>query len=64
METYVYSYHSDSLKEPIGRVQATSLFEARKKISIQKQIDIDSIDELFKIKKLNDNGKQNRKNLR
>jgi hypothetical protein len=64
MYTYSYSYQSDSKQEPIGRVKATSLYEAREKISITKNLSIDLIDNLFVIKQEDgDHGKQIRKNL-
>tara|TARA_B100000963_G_scaffold229693_1_gene200356 strand:- start:32085 stop:32279 length:195 start_codon:yes stop_codon:yes gene_type:complete len=64
MNTYTYSYRADSSNEPIGRVQATSLFEARVNISKVKRLDIDLIDELFKIKKINDHEQTNKKHTR
>ena len=64
MDTYTYSYRSDSSDEPIGRVQATGLFEARRKISYIKRLDVDYVDILFKIKKIDDHGNQNRKDSR
>jgi hypothetical protein len=64
MYTYSYSYQSDSKQEPVGRVMATSLFEAREKISIKKNLAIDLIDNLFVIKQEDDDhGKQIRKDL-
>ncbi len=64
MDTYTYSYRTDSSNEPIGRVQATGLFEARRKIAYIKRLDVDYVDSLFKIKKIDDHGKQNRKDSR
>ena len=64
MNTYTYSYRADSSNEPIGRVQATSLFEARVNIRKVKRLDIDLIDELFKIKKINDHEQTNKKHKR
>ena len=64
MNTYTYSYRRDSSNEPIGRVLATSLFEARVNISKVKRLDIDLIDELFKIKKIDDHEQTNKKHTR
>ena len=64
MDTYTYSYIKDSSNEPIGRVLATSLFEARVKISKIKRLDINLIDGLFKIKKINDHEQPNKKHTR
>ena len=61
MQVYIYSYKSDESKEPIGRVKATGLFEARKKIAKIKQLDVDSIDQLFNIRKFNDHEKPSKK---
>ena len=58
MDTYIYSYRSDSLNEIVGRVMATSLYEAREQIALIKQLSIDDIDDLFVIKK--DNGHENK----
>jgi len=49
---YIYYYKSDSDCEPIGRVMATSLDEAREMISEMKALSEDLIDELFVIKGL------------
>ena len=38
MNTYTYSYRSDSNKEIIGRVQAADLFEAQIKVATIKQL--------------------------
>ena len=51
---YVFYYKTDSEREPIGRVMATSLDEAREMISEMKALSEDLIDELFVIKRLND----------
>jgi len=64
MNTYTYSYRKDSSNEPIGRVLATSLFEARGMISKVKRLDIDLIDDLFKIKKIDDHEQTNKKHTR
>ena len=64
MNTYTYSYRKDSSNEPIGRVLATSLFEARVNISKVKRLDIDLVDDLFKIKKINDHEQTDKKHTR
>jgi hypothetical protein len=51
---YIFHYKSDIKCEPIGRVMATSLDEAREMISEMKALSEDLIDELFVIKRLND----------
>ena len=51
MNTYTYSYRSDSNKEIIGRVQAADLFEAQIKVAMIKKLSIESINKLFEIKK-------------
>ena len=61
MQVYVYSYKNSTSNEPIGRVKATGLFEARKKISKIKQLDVDVIDQLFNIRKFNDHEKSSKK---
>lgn len=52
MNTYVYFFKMDDTCEPIGRVKATSLREARSFIAIQKQLSEDKIVELFEIQEL------------
>jgi len=49
---YIYYYKTDSTKEPIGRVLATSLDEARQHVASIKQLDVMLVDELFVIKRL------------
>ena len=61
MQVYIYSYKSDASDEPIGRVTAMRLSEARNKISIIKQLDIGQIDHLFNIQKIDDHEQSNRK---
>tara|TARA_R110000823_G_scaffold28263_1_gene82445 strand:- start:139 stop:333 length:195 start_codon:yes stop_codon:yes gene_type:complete len=61
MQVYIYSYKSDASDEPIGRVTAMRLSEARRKISIIKQLDIGQIDHLFNIQKIDDHEQPNRK---
>tara|TARA_R100001230_G_C5596351_1_gene111304 strand:+ start:103 stop:291 length:189 start_codon:yes stop_codon:yes gene_type:complete len=51
MNTYTYSYRSDSNKETIGRVHASDLFEAQIKVAMIKKLSIESINKLFEIKK-------------
>jgi len=50
METYTYTYRTDSKKEIIGRVHAADLFDAMIKVSMIKQLSIESINKLFEIK--------------
>lgn len=64
MDTYVYLFRNDSSNEPIGRVQATGLLDARRKISLVKRLDIDLVDNLYIIKKLSDHEQQNKKHSR
>ncbi len=64
MDTYTYSYRKDSSNEPIGRVLATSLFEARGMISKIKRLDIDLVDDLFKIKKISGHEQTDKKYTR
>lgn len=49
---FVYYYQADSTKEPIGRVQASSMDNARKQIALIKQLDESLIDNLFVIESL------------
>jgi hypothetical protein len=51
---YIYYYKSDSDCEPIGRVMATSLDDARELISEKKGLEMKLISELFVIKRLQD----------
>lgn len=51
---YIFHYKLDSKCEPIGRVMATSLDEARGMISEMKALSDELIDELFVIKELKD----------
>lgn len=64
MDTYVYFFRNDSSNEPIGRVQATGLLDARRKVSLVKRLDIDLVDNLYIIKKLSDHEQQNKKHSR
>jgi hypothetical protein len=64
MDTYVYLFRNDSSNEPIGRVQATGLLDARRKVSLVKRLDIDLVDNLYIIKKLSDHEQQNKKHSR
>jgi len=64
MDTYVYLFRNDSSNEPIGRVQATGLLEARRNVGVIKRLDIDLVDTLYIIKKLSDHEKQNKKSSR
>lgn len=54
MKTYVYYFKIDSTCEPIGRVMAMDLFEAREIIKQRKQLPDEAIDELFEIKQVSD----------
>jgi len=51
---YIFHHKKDSKCEPIGRVMATSLDEAREMISEMKALSEELIDELFIIKELKD----------
>lgn len=64
MDTYVYLFRNDSSNEPIGRVQATGLLDARRKVSLVKRLDINLVDNLYIIKKLSDHEQQNKKHSR
>ena len=55
---YVYFYRSDSSSEPIGRIQATSLDEARIHIAAIKRLNIEEFDRVFIVRSVN-SGKQN-----
>lgn len=52
MKTYIFYYRQDSKCEPIGRVMATSLDEARECVMQIKQLSASDVDELFVIKKV------------
>lgn len=52
MKPFVYYHKTDTNCEPIGRVQATSLREARDFVARLKQLTVDDIDKLFVIKEL------------
>jgi len=60
MDTYTYSYRTDSKKEIIGRVQAIDLFEAQKKVAVIKQLSNQDTIQLFEINK----AVKNEKNVR
>ena len=47
---YIFHYKNDKLQEPIGRVHAVSLIDAKNKISIIKNLSKNLIDNLFLIK--------------
>ena len=57
MDTYTYSYKTDSKKEIIGRVQAIDLFEAQIKVAMIKQLSIKDTKQLFEINKTVNNEK-------
>jgi hypothetical protein len=54
MSTYVYYYRIDLSCELVGRVKATSLYEALNYIAQKKQLTEESVNNLFVIKKLDD----------
>lgn len=54
MKTYVYYFKTDSTCEPIGRVMAMDLYEAREIIKQRKQLSRETIDKLFEIKQVSD----------
>ncbi len=60
MDTYTYTYKTDSKKEVIGRVLAEDLFEAQIKIAMIKKLSIESTKQLFEITKT----VRNEKNVR
>lgn len=55
---YVYFYRSDSSSEPIGRIQAVDLNEARIHIAAIKQLNVEEFDKVFIVKSVN-SGKRN-----
>ena len=57
MNTYTYSYKTDSKKEIIGRVRAADLFEAQIKVAMIKQLSIEDTKQLFEISKTVNNEK-------
>jgi|14_taG_2_1085336.scaffolds.fasta_scaffold00956_6 hypothetical protein len=61
MKEYGYSHKLDTSNEILGRIMATSLLEAQQKLTIIKQLDIDSIDRLFKITEITNHEKQGRR---
>ena len=60
MDTYTYSYRTDSKKEIIGRVQAINLFDAQIKVAVIKQLSNQDMIQLFEINK----AVKNEKNVR
>lgn len=52
MFVYTYSYKSDSLNEIIGSVRANDYEEAVEKIAVIKQLDIESILNIFRIERI------------
>lgn len=54
MKRYTYAYRADSLREIIGRVMATSLYEAREMIAQLKHLDVISTIQLFDIQEDHD----------
>jgi len=61
MKEYGYSHKLDSSNEILGRILATSLREAQQKLTIIKQLDIDSIIQIFKITEIVNHGEQGRR---
>jgi|SaaInl6LU_22_DNA_1037377.scaffolds.fasta_scaffold54404_3 hypothetical protein len=61
MKEYGYSYKADTSDELIGHIQADSYAHAQQKLTIIKQLNIDSIERLFKITEITSNGEQDRK---
>jgi hypothetical protein len=55
MRTYIYHFKQDASCEPIGRVMATSLYEARNIIMEIKRLPLDAVIDLFEIKVLHEN---------
>ncbi len=64
MNTYTYSYRNDHNNEPIGRVQATSLEEARQQITVIKQLQPEQCDMLFVIKQEESHATRSKSNIR
>lgn len=60
MDTYTYSYRTDSKKEIIGRVQAIDFLEAQIKVAAIKQLSKQDTIQLFEINK----AVKNEKNVR
>jgi hypothetical protein len=52
MSTYVFYYKADPSCEPIGRVQAMDLHDARELIKQKKQLSSKDIDIIFEIKQV------------
>ena len=52
MYTYIYFYKNDSLREPIGRVKANTLQEAKQYITVIKKLSEDLIEKILVIQKL------------
>lgn len=50
MKTYVYFFRQDTAQEPIGRIKANNLYEARELIKFRKQLSDKKFDKLFEIK--------------
>ena len=54
MKTYKYFSATDSSKEAIGKVKAEGLYEAMKKASLKKKLNLSHFMELFKVEQLDD----------
>lgn len=52
MKTYIYYSKSDKSCQPIGRVSATSWYNALEQIAVIKRLDPKSIVDLFEIQQL------------
>lgn len=61
MKEYGYSYKQDSSNEILGLITASSFQEAQQNLTIIKQLDIDSVDRLFKITEITNHEKQGRR---
>jgi hypothetical protein len=60
MEQYAYSYKSDSTNEVIGIIDAKNINDALLFLCEIKRLDVDSVNALFNIKKVeNDTQNQN-----
>lgn len=53
MNIYIYYYLSDTNREPIGRVRATSLHNALEQIASIKKLSANDILEIYAIQKIN-----------
>ena len=58
MKEYGYSYKADTSDELIGHIKANSYAHAQQKLTIIKQLDIDSINRLFNITEITSHEQQ------